>query len=318
MAKKLTFLDILPRVLIFLIWAGGTSVYMWDTSTSLIKTNSKKCIIQNWVFISVFIFLSLIFLWAYWIACWSDPGSTEKYYKKIGVLEQILDKKIPSELTLMPVCKVCHLPKPERTHHCSKCDRCYFRFDHHCPIIGKCVALYNFKGFILMPIYGGILCILLAIELFVQHLTFYAIIPLPFAIYFIYFSLCYCPQICMNLTTLERLTLRVENPFGSNRCSNYNEFFDGLLFFLPTRPRISGFHWSGEQVENMVKDLETKMSKKKITKNKRKVHAQIEDQESSGGKSKKKDETKELDDIINNIDNNNEEEGAPDMEKKLI
>ena len=122
----------------------------------------------------------------------------------------------------------------------------------------------------------------------------------------------------MNLTTLERLTLRVENPFGSNRCSNYNEFFDGLLFFLPTRPRISGFHWSGEQVENMVKDLETKMSKKKITKNKRKVHAQIEDQESSGGKSKKKDETKELDDIINNIDNNNEEEGAPDMEKKLI
>lgn len=318
--NKLTFKDIMPRILVFLIWAGGTSVYMWDASTSLIKANTRKLIIQDWIFIGIYILLSIIFLWAYYVACWSDPGSTEQYYKKLGLLDDILNKKIPAELTLMPVCKTCHLPKPERVHHCSKCNQCYFRFDHHCPIIGNCVALYNFKGFILMPIYGAILCILLGIELFVQHKTYFSLIPLPFAGYFLFFSLSYCPQIVKNMTTLERLTLRVEMIFGKNRLDNFNEFFDGFLFFLPTRPKVSGFHWSGEQVENMVKELEIKMKNKKKNKRKNKVYPQIDDQETEVKKTTKdttKDGEVEVDDIIDNIDNN-EEEGGADFEKKLI
>lgn len=271
--NPLTFLDILPRIIIFLIWAGGTSVYMWDVSTSLIKASKKKYIIQDWIFIGVFIFLSMIFLWTYYVACWSDPGSTERFYKKLGVLDQILEKKIPPELTLMPVCKVCHLPKPERTHHCSRCNQCYFRFDHHCPLIGNCVALNNFKGFILMPIYGGILCILLSIELFIQHKTYFCIIPLPLAIYFLYFSLSYCPKIIHNYTTLEKLFVRYERKYAQDKCRNFNEFFDGFLFFLPTKPRVSGFRWSGEHVENKVKELENKMN---IRNNK--IYSQDEDQ----------------------------------------
>lgn len=315
--NKLTFLDILPRVIIFLLWVGVTSVFMWDTSTSIIKNGDKrKLIIQNWILIGIYIFFTILFLWSYWVACWSDPGSTEKYYKKLGVLEDILDKKIPQELTLMPVCKVCHLPKPERTHHCSRCGQCYFRFDHHCPIIGNCVALYNFKGFILMPIYGAILCILLSLELLLQHFTFFCVIPLPFAGYFVFFSFSYCDQIVKNMTTLERLTLKVEMIFGKNRLDNFNQFFDGFLLFFPTRPKVSGYHWSGEQVENMVKDLENKMKKQKKIKRKNKVYPQIENKEENEKKSKKEN-TNDVDDIIDNIDNN-EEEGGDDFEKKLI
>ncbi|KAK8883009.1 hypothetical protein M9Y10_045657 [Tritrichomonas musculus] len=309
--NPLTFLDILPRIIIFLIWTGGTSVYMWDVSTSLIKASKKKYIIQDWIFIGVFIFLSIIFLWTYYVACWSDPGSTERFYKKLGVLDKILEKKIPPELTLMPVCKVCHLPKPERTHHCSRCNQCYFRFDHHCPLIGNCVALNNFKGFILMPIYGGILCILLSIELFMQHRKafYYSIIPLPFAAYFIYFSLSYCRNIVKNVTTLETFTFKVDNIFGSNRFKNFQQFFDGFFgVFLPTKPKISGFYWSGEQVVNMVKDLEEKMKKDKIAK--RKERKEKKEKESQ------KDETNDVDDIIDNIDKAKEVEG--DIEKKLI
>lgn len=30
-------------------------------------------------------------------------------------------------------CKKCNFPKPNRTHHCSICNQCILKMDHHCP-----------------------------------------------------------------------------------------------------------------------------------------------------------------------------------------
>ena len=37
-------------------------------------------------------------------------------------------------------CPKCCSIKPERAHHCSVCQRCIRKMDHHCPWVNNCVG----------------------------------------------------------------------------------------------------------------------------------------------------------------------------------
>ncbi|KPM05418.1 prolyl endopeptidase [Sarcoptes scabiei] len=44
-------------------------------------------------------------------------------------------------------CKKCFVAKPPRCHHCSVCDRCILKMDHHCPWLNNCIGHYNHRYF---------------------------------------------------------------------------------------------------------------------------------------------------------------------------
>ena len=55
----------------------------------------------------------------------------------------------PAASVLERVCFSCHLIRPLRAKHCAITDRCYERFDHHCPWVGTTICEGNHVRFLL-------------------------------------------------------------------------------------------------------------------------------------------------------------------------
>ncbi|CAN0403425.1 unnamed protein product, partial [Hapterophycus canaliculatus] len=56
-------------------------------------------------------------------------------------------------------CYKCDAFKPPRAHHCSLCQRCIVKMDHHCPWVNNCVGIANQKLFLLFCAYTCALCV---------------------------------------------------------------------------------------------------------------------------------------------------------------
>lgn len=103
------------------------------------------------VFISVYIVLLSLAGISHARCMFTDPGAIPRNSYDVSVDE---GSKIPSQ-----TCLRCRCIKDPKTHHCSICERCISKMDHHCPWVNNCVGMYTQKFFLLFLFYIMLACI---------------------------------------------------------------------------------------------------------------------------------------------------------------
>ena len=107
--------------------------------------------------------LMFMTLWSYYQTIFTSPGRVPgEFFLTSTDMEQlnaaatdadrqviftniVKERKIPVEARTWTgsfrTCEKCNLIKPDRAHHCSVCDACVLKMDHHCPwsVMNSCL-----------------------------------------------------------------------------------------------------------------------------------------------------------------------------------
>ncbi|XP_045487875.1 palmitoyltransferase Hip14 [Pieris rapae] len=100
---------------------------------------------------------SSVLLWYTFLRSWrSDPGViAASRADKLRTIVELSERGGGGAFEAARFCSACLVRRPLRSKHCSVCNRCVARFDHHCPWVGNCIGVGNHRHFV-----GFLLCLL--------------------------------------------------------------------------------------------------------------------------------------------------------------
>ncbi|TXG65702.1 hypothetical protein EZV62_006977 [Acer yangbiense] len=89
------------------------------------------------------------------LTSYTDPGTVNAENVSQYIAAYPYDNMIYTERE----CSTCKILKPARSKHCSICDRCVARFDHHCGWMNNCIGEKNTRYFMAFLLWHFFLCL---------------------------------------------------------------------------------------------------------------------------------------------------------------
>ncbi|XP_018602205.2 palmitoyltransferase ZDHHC2 isoform X1 [Scleropages formosus] len=179
----------IPVVFISIIVGWSYYAYVLQLCVESIEDIGEKI-----VYLLAYHFFFFMFVWAYWQTVFTKPVTPLKEFHLSHADREALEREDRTESQQeilrriakdLPVytrtmsgairyCDRCHLVKPDRCHHCSVCDKCILKMDHHCPWVNNCVGFSNYKFFMLFLAYSLLYCLFVAatdVQYFIKFWT---------------------------------------------------------------------------------------------------------------------------------------------------
>jgi hypothetical protein len=111
--------------------------------------------------VGLFALFNLVANYVICVVC--DPGvvrgkSLAEVYAMAAELDPSYRLAPPTAPDALRWCEDCASFKPRRVHHCSVCNACVLKMDHHCPWLANCVGARTYPYFVRTLAWGVLAC----------------------------------------------------------------------------------------------------------------------------------------------------------------